>query len=259
VSARKLGLAVLVCALPVAALAGPPYTTDDPEPVELRHWEVYLASSSAFSAGGFVGSAPHVEVNYGAAPELQLHVLAPLVLAAGGGVPPRYGLGDLELGAKYRFVDEEHAPVQVGTFPIVTLATGSSARGLGQGGATVLLPIWLQKSVGPWTSYGGAGFRIRTASGAADSWFLGWQAQRRLGPVSIGAELFHETDSSSTLSGSTGFSVGAVADISQLHHLLVSVGEGDVGKDVTVYLGWQLTFGPGEEPQGPPAREHVEH
>lgn len=34
-----LGGLAMLSALPTAALAGPPSATDDPEPVELRHWE----------------------------------------------------------------------------------------------------------------------------------------------------------------------------------------------------------------------------
>ncbi len=37
----SFGLAVLLVAS--EASAGPPYTTDDPEPVEYRQWEVSLA------------------------------------------------------------------------------------------------------------------------------------------------------------------------------------------------------------------------
>lgn len=238
--------AFLLLLVPAPALAGPPYLTDDPEPVELRHWEVYLASQSTFSRAGVTGTAPHLEVNYGAAPGLQLHIIGPLVLAAGGGRPSRYGPGDVELGAKYRFLDEEWVGVQVGTFPIVTVPTGSSARGLGEGGATVLLPIWLQKSLGAWTTYGGGGYLIRTAPGAHDSWFLGWQLQRQVGPASVGAEVFHETDRVSSLAGRIGFSVGAVVDLSELHHLLVSIGTDSGPVDLHAYLGWQLTFGPKE-------------
>jgi hypothetical protein len=237
--------ALLLLLAPASALAGPPYLTDDPEPVEQHHWEVYLASQATFGHAGFNGPIPLLEVNFGAAPGLQLHAVAPFVLAAGGGEPARYGLGDLELGAKYRFLDEDQAFVQVGIFPIVTLPTGSSSRGLGEGRATVLLPVWLQKSVGSWTTYGGAGYRIRTAAGEAESWFLGWQVQRRMGPVAVGAEVYRETDSATTLAGANGFSVGAVVDLSEVHHLLVSVGGGS-GSQAHAYLGWQATFGPGE-------------
>jgi hypothetical protein len=38
-SARALAVVALVLA-PADAWAGPPYTTDDPETVEYRHWEL---------------------------------------------------------------------------------------------------------------------------------------------------------------------------------------------------------------------------
>ena len=103
--------AALVTALalfsgPFAArvIAGPSYLTDDPEPVELRHWEVYAASQWSVTRGAANGTAPHVEVNYGALPELQLHVIVPAALAVKSGEPTRYGPGDVELGVKYRFL-----------------------------------------------------------------------------------------------------------------------------------------------------------
>jgi len=241
-AASSLAAALLLFA-PAFAQAGPPYVTDDPEPVELHHWEAYLATLAAFGADGFLGPVPLVEVNYGAAANLQLHLVMPFVLSAGGGGASHYGPGDLELGAKYRFVDEEQAGVQVGLFPIVTLPTGSSEKGLGAGSTTAILPIWLQKSFGPWTSYGGAGYRIRPGP---DGWYLGWLLQRRVGPVAIGAEVFHETDTERTLAGDSGFTVGAVANLSERHHLLVSFGGGPGSQLLHAYLGWQVTFGPKE-------------
>ncbi len=234
----------LLLLLPALARGGPPYVTDDPEPVELHHWEVYLASQATFGGGEVTATSPHLEVNYGAAPGLQLHVIAPLVLAAARGQPIRWGPGDLELGAKIRFIEEDRAGVQVGTFPIATLASGSRARGLGEGGPTLFLPIWLQKSFGAWTTYGGTGYRIRTAAGEVDSWFLGWQVQRQMGSLALGAEVYRETDGPRTLAGSNGFSVGAVLDLSDVHHLLMSFGAGQGPQNLHAYLGWQLTLGP---------------
>ena len=41
--------------LPDLALAGPPFVTDDPEPVPLHSWELYLASVSADDPSGWGG------------------------------------------------------------------------------------------------------------------------------------------------------------------------------------------------------------
>jgi hypothetical protein len=233
--------AALLLLAPAAVQAGPPYLTDDPEPVGLHHGEAYLASTAVFGADGFNGPVPLLEANYGAATDLQLHLVLPFVLSAGGGGASQYGLGDLELGAKYRFVDEEQAGIQVGVFPIVTIPTGASSKGLGEGSATLFLPVWLQKSIGPWTSYGGGGYRIRPGP---DGWFLGWLVQRRVGPVAIGAEVFHQTDSERALAGASGFTVGLVADLGEHHHLLASFGGGPGSQVLHAYLGWQVTFGP---------------
>src|SRR5580700_4424714 len=61
-----------------SAHGGPPFVTDDPEPVDYQHWEFYIASIQSKYGGDWSGTAPHFEVNYGAVPDLQLHMIAPL-------------------------------------------------------------------------------------------------------------------------------------------------------------------------------------
>ena len=73
-----MGVGGLLLAEPVGLLAGPPFITDDPEPVEYQHWEWYLASQSFKTPDGWSGTAPHLEVNYGAISNVQLHLIAPL-------------------------------------------------------------------------------------------------------------------------------------------------------------------------------------
>ena len=79
---RLLVSASLDIGLAQLAWAGPPFTTDDPEPVEYQHWEVYLASQLAHDKDGWSGTSPHFEVNYGALPNLQLHLIAPVSYTA---------------------------------------------------------------------------------------------------------------------------------------------------------------------------------
>jgi len=57
--------------------AGPPFVTDDPEPVEYKHGEFYIASILNHSNGGTVGTLPHLEFNYGPLPDLHLHLIVP--------------------------------------------------------------------------------------------------------------------------------------------------------------------------------------
>jgi hypothetical protein len=101
-----LALALVVLIHLPKASAGPPYITDDPEPVEYRHWEIYLASLFFKQPKAWTGTGPHLEVNYGPIPNVQLHVITPLVFYVPSEGHSSYGYGDTELGIKLRFVQE---------------------------------------------------------------------------------------------------------------------------------------------------------
>ena len=228
------------------ASAGPPYTTDDPEPVEYRHWELYLASQSFHDHDGWTGTAPHVEVNYGAVPDLQLHVIAPLAYSVPADGSRAYGYGDTELGTKFRFVQERAWIPMIGTFPLLEVPTGSQRAGLGNGSAEVFLPVWLQKTFGPWQTYGGAGVWLDTGRRDGHWWYFGWQVQRRIFEwLTVGAEVFHQTPKEIGGDPDTRFNVGAVVDFTETHHLLLSSGRGFVGSNLFQgYMAYQVTFGP---------------
>ena len=167
---RRWILLVCTClamSLAGAAQAGPPFITDDPEPVDLGHWEVYGFSTGTRVQGDTSGVLGGTEVNYGAAPNLQLHVIVPLALNAAPGGSTNVGIGDIELGVKYRFPTpgEKDWYPQVAIFPLVEAPTGDAGRGLGAGKTRVYLPVWLQKDFGDWTIYGGGGYWIDGAKG----------------------------------------------------------------------------------------------
>jgi len=210
---------------PLVVWAGPPFITDDPEPVEFRHWEIYLASQHTKDKDGWSGTAPHFEVNYGALPNLQLHLIAPFSYAKPNDGSFNYGFGDIELGAKYRFIQEGKVGPQVGTFLIVDLPTGSSSKGLGEGHVKTFVPIWFQKSWGPWTSYWGGGYWINPGSENRNYWFAGWEVQRELSKIiTLGVEVFYNTPTAKEEGGRTGFNVGTIVNFSDEHHLLLSAG-----------------------------------
>src|SRR5271154_4964292 len=89
---------------PTTSFAAPPYITDDPEPTDYRHWEVYLASQFAEQPDNWTSTAPHLELDYGALPNVQLELIAPMVLYAPTQGPSSYGYGDTQLGIKFRFL-----------------------------------------------------------------------------------------------------------------------------------------------------------
>ena len=238
-----------------AAIAGPPFITDDPEPVELHHWEVYTFSAGAFDSHGATGQGPALEVNYGAAPNLQLHLIAPLAYDSPPAGPSILGMGDTELGFKYRFVDpgkDDWFP-QVGVFPLLEIPTGDAKRGLGAGYVQAFLPVWIQKDFGKWTTYGGGGYWINPGPGNRNFWYAGWLLQRQVTDrLTLGGEVFHTTSAQVGRPELTGFNLGGQYDFTEHYHLLFSGGEGgqlyavDAStvspRALTYYLAFQWTF-----------------
>ena len=233
------------------AWAGPPFNTDDPEPVEYQHWEVYVASRLFKDHGGRSGTAPELEVNYGAVPNLQLHLIAPVAYVAPRHGPTLFGYGDTELGAKYRFFEETDYLPQIGIFPLIELPSGDQDRGLGSGHVQGFIPLWLQKSFGPWTTYGGGGYWFNPGKDNHDWGFIGWELQRRVSDsLALGAEVFHETTSEKGGDPHTVVNFGAIYDFSDTYHFLASVGHTVEGtSELQAYVAFQMTFGP-EKPAG---------
>ncbi len=246
----RICAAILMAAMALVreTRGGPPFVTDDPEPVEYRHWEVYAVVQLARDPDGWSGNVPHLEVNYGAITNLQLHLIAPLAFVSPRHEAVRSGYGDTELGAKFRFLNEMALCPQLGLFPLVELPTGDSERGLGSGQTQVFLPLWLQKSFGPWTTYGGGGVWINPGAGNKDWWQMGWLLQRQMTSfLTLGAEVFHSTPAEEGGQSGSGFNAGGIIDFNEIQHLLFSAGHSFQGpSQFECYLAYQLTFGPKE-------------
>jgi hypothetical protein len=238
------GAAALVwMAVGTAALAGPPFKTDDPQPVDFRHWEFYLASQQSYAGGDVSATAPHVEVNYGPVRNVQLHIVAPLsyVRSAAG---RHYGYSDTELGVKYRFVEETGSVPQIGTFPLVEVPTGDAAKDLGAGSVQVYLPVWIQKSWGHLTTYGGGGWWYNRGDDRQDWAFAGWLVQYDFSDMlTLGGELFYQTADTRGGNASSGFDLGGYLNFGDHHHVLFSCGSNFTGGSaVSAYVGYQLTI-----------------
>ncbi len=233
------------------AWAGPPFVTDDPEPVEYKHGEFYVASVTGHNHDGTSGTLPHFEFNYGPLPDVHLHIITPFAYDKPRGESMQWGYGDTELGVKYRFIHETDSIPQVGTFPIVLLPSGDSTKGLGERRVRFIVPIWLQKSFGPWTIYGGGGFWHNPGPDNKNFWQTGLVVMRSLSKTfSVGAEVFNFTARAHGEKSETGFNVGTVINVTEDHHVLFSVGRDIAGTDkntFNMYVAYQFTFGPHEE------------
>lgn len=230
-----------VALLPGAAFAGPPYDTDDPEPTDHRHWEIYLFGAGARSGGAFEGSTG-VDLNYGVVQDVQLTATMPLDFTRGIGARTR--VGDLEFGVKYRFWYDESAGVSIAAFPRIILP--SSGKRYGSGKTGVLLPIWMQKDVGKWSVFAGGGYAINPGAGNRNSWQIAGAVTREVSSkLSLGAEATHRGPDSIDGRPTTTLGLGGTYRLKGPLSLLASAGPsfgGREGDRYHAYVALGLSF-----------------
>jgi hypothetical protein len=242
---------LLVCCMVLAfspVMAGPPFQTDDPEPVDYHHYEFYIATELLRTANGKSGTLPHFEFNYGVLPDVQLHIIAPYAFNTPAGEGTQRGYGDTEVGVKYRFLQETDTRPMAGIFPILLSPSGNADKGLGNGGSQLYLPIWLQKKWGEgWQTYGGGGYWIMHGLANKNYWFAGWQIQNDLSEhLTLGGEIFCRTEQIAGQGSSSGYNLGGSYNFDEHNHLLLSVGKGvrNVAQtdQLSAYLAYQWTY-----------------
>ncbi len=212
--------ATLVAATPVAA--GPPYETDDPEPTDLHHWEIYNFGTID-GRGGDIGGEAGVDLNYGAAKGLQLTATLPAAFERTTGNGWRIGTGDVELAAKYRFINDGKSGWQAAVFPRLILPT--SASGLGGNRVRLLLPLWVQKDFGPTSIFGGGGYEVNPGNGNKDFWQAGIAVTHDFSKsLTLGAETAWQSADTRGGSSSTGVNLGLVQKLGGPYSLLLAGG-----------------------------------
>ena len=214
------------------AMAGPPYVTDDPEPTDSGHFEIYAFASGTATRDGTSG-AGGIDFNYGGAPDLQLTAVVPLEYESTGAT----GVGNIELAAKYRFLHQDDFGWDVAVFPRVFLPSASG--NVGDRHASFLLPVWVGKDFGPWSTFGGGGCALNNGDGGKDYCLMGWAVTREVTPkLHLGAEIYHQTADTREGRATTGLGVGAVYDLSDHYHLMASIGPGIENAAETDRTSW---------------------
>ena len=224
-------------------LAGPLFNTDDPEPVSFKHWEYYISSINDHQAGVWSGTSPHFELNYGLIPNVQVHLLLPVNYYYPGHHGFNLGYADTEFGIIYRIVKETDNLPQIGIFPLVEIPTVKNNE-FSDGKTKIYLPVWLQKSWGKLTTYGGAGYWINPGANNRNWIFSGWEIQYDFSKnLMLGGELYYHTADSKTTKSETGFNLGGSINPSEKFHFIFSFGH-TLTKDntFTSYLGLLWTI-----------------
>ncbi len=241
----------------LAALAGPPLITDDPDTLPTGRFELNTAYTLRLSArdaetGGrtWEHAAPLFDLNYGLSEGVQIKFEAPLaVLDPSGREGARAGLGDLSVASKLRLVNEQEFPLSISSYPAVGVPLGSRRRGLGAGSPSLTLPVEAGRHLLADTLfvYAEVGYERRFAREENDRWFTGLAAEYE---VAEGLVLCGEVRRDFGLRGSPDdslFNLGFKWTLSASATLIGSAGRSfdpspDAGAALRVYLGVQWSF-----------------
>src|SRR5438046_7392152 len=100
--------------------AGPPFVTDDPEPPPPRGWEINVPFILERTPGKTEMDAPLFDLNYGL-PNVQLKLEIPVRVVHENSDGTTAGSGDLLLGVKWRFFNNEKSQLQLAIYPQLLL------------------------------------------------------------------------------------------------------------------------------------------
>ena len=217
--AVTLGIAALLAAAPAAA--GPPFITDDPEPTDTGHWEIY-AFGDGQGEGSSLDADAGLDLNYGPVRDVQLTATLPLSFQHAPDMGWRGGTGDVELAVKYRVLHDESSGVSVAVFPRVFLPTSSVQHGEW---TRLLLPVWAQKDFGSTSLFGGGGYEINPQPGNRDFWQEGAALTHDFGHgFTGGLEVAHQGPDTQGGTGEFDASVGVIVHLSGIASFLASGG-----------------------------------
>jgi hypothetical protein len=239
---KLLHAAVLCSFLIVAPIhAGPPYVTDDPEPPPPGGWEINVPFIPERTPGKTEMDAPLFDLNYGL-PNIRLKLEIPVAIVHNDNDGTATGAGDLLLGVKWRFLNNERSQIQFGIYPQLLLPTGDRGRGLGDGGSAFVFPLLAQRNWEKWTLYGNVGYWWRGADDTRNYFYAGAVLEREINKrLELGVELFGNSPKERGGRSEMAFNVGGTWKLSKHFNLLFSGGRDIVGDThAMAYIGFQL-------------------
>src|SRR3954471_6414936 len=164
---KKLALAafVLIASSTAFSQGGPPMITDDTGTVDKGHFEINTAFTMEFGEDGRLWGTPLVDFNYGTSKNTQLKVEIPYYLLHVNGQPGVRGLGNTNIGVRYRFRDgDEKGRLALSMYPQIEFNTPRSAarrNGIVDRGPEFLLPLQWEMHWGKNGVNGDIGYRFK--------------------------------------------------------------------------------------------------
>lgn len=244
------GLIVVIGVMAIFAshvVAGPPLITDDPDTPGDGNWEINLAFTLEQTCDERIYEAPLIDINYGVGERTQLKFEVPWVVLDDRNNGAKDGLGNSEVGVKYRFLDEDRHGLSVSIYPQLEFnnPTSSDERGLVDPGVHFKLPVQLARQVGSINLYAEVGYELVEAD--EDEWLYGIAVGY---PVNDRLELLAEVAGSADRNFDDDelvFNLGATIGINDNLNLLLSAGrsfrESSSGEpELLGYFGLQFLF-----------------
>ena len=214
--------ALFLAAAAAPAIAGPPYLTDDPVPTDTGHWEIYAFTSGEGRHSSMDGDTGF-DLNYGPIAGVQLTATLPLSYSHAPVDGWRGGAGDLELGVKYRFINDAKNGWSAAIFPRAILPTAAHSPGEKM---RFLLPLWIGKDFTGGTSmFGGGGYTINPGAGNRNFWLAAVAVTQEINEtVSVGVEIAQQRSETESGTAQTRVGVGTIVQLSEHVSLLFSGG-----------------------------------
>ena len=146
----RLLLFLGIFSIPVFAQGGPPYYTNDPGTPGNLQWEINLGYMPFLYSGSSITHTPDVDINFGLGDRIQL-TYEDAWLRVDNPSPVKYGLGQDQLGVKWRFYDNKDSGFAMSIFPQLSInnPNHSVERGITPRGASLILPVEFSKKLGP--------------------------------------------------------------------------------------------------------------
>jgi hypothetical protein len=145
---------LIICSCTAAtafAQGGPPYYTNDPGTPGNKQWEINLGYMPFLYDHQSITHTPDVDINFGLGDRIQLTFENAWLRLDNAPENPKYGLGQDQLGVKWRFYDNQDSGLALSVFPQVSLNNPNNSvnRGITPRGASLILPMEFSKKLGP--------------------------------------------------------------------------------------------------------------
>lgn len=232
---------------PLYAQGGPPLLTDDPGTPGDGVWEINLALTAERSPGERLFEAPLLDINYGVGERIQLKFEVAWLFLDGEGESTKNGLGNSEVGVKWRFLDQETHFIDMSVYPQFTFdnPTSSADRGIVEEGTELFLPFQIQRGFGPFSVNPEVGYLFRQRGG--DRWAYGLAlGYEPVEGLQLLGEIHGESDDE-LKNHDLVFNLGLRWGFSERVGLLLAAGRGLRGAaadepELLMYAGFQFMF-----------------